>query len=72
MKDSNRDKLRKKQDKLLDLAHMLGIDTQLQIDSNYAGSPKLCDLVNCIHPDWEKSIDYAIRYMESNQPVTPN
>jgi len=67
MTNADRDRIRNKQNQLLDIALDKGIDMQLQIDGQYAGSPMLCQLVDSIWPEWEASIDRAIRHLTNKQ-----
>ena len=64
MTEADRDRIRAKQDKLIALAINQNIDLELQISANHPGSPKLNQLIPCIHPEWESVIDWAIRYIE--------
>jgi hypothetical protein len=57
-------RLRAKQDVLLGLADSLRLDDRLRIDSDNPQSPRLMDLRYMVFPNWESSIEQAIRLLE--------
>jgi hypothetical protein len=64
MSDQDRDRIRAKQDRLIDLAIAKHIHLDLQISGEYAGAPTIRNLINVLWPDWESVIDSAITYLE--------
>ncbi len=63
MADNDRDRLRAKQNRLLELAKGRYADN-IQISGEAAGSPTIGQLRGCIFPQWEYAIDLAIESME--------
>jgi len=60
MTDKDRDRIRAKQDRLLELAENRYPD-HFQISAMDAGSPTISQLRTGLHPSWESTIDNAIR-----------
>jgi hypothetical protein len=64
MTNKDRDRIRKKQDRLLSLAAAQHIDSFTHI-SNHPASPRLGQLEAYIWPEWEDTIDWAIKTLTS-------
>ena len=63
MGDIDRDRLRVKQNRLLELAKGRYKD-DIRISDYAPGSPTIGQLRDCIFPQWEYAIDLAIQSME--------
>ena len=61
--DAARKRLRKKQDRLISMAETRGYPDHFQISPDYAGSPTVGQLRGYVFPEWENSIDSAIKRM---------
>jgi len=65
MNDTDRDRLRQKQDHLLALAFAKIRDPErLHISTDAPGSPTVGELKTMLFPQWEHTIDDTINYLE--------
>ena len=64
MSDWERDRLREKQDRLLELCE--GMNPHLRISFHCPGSPTLAELETYLYPEWEDVVDAQIRRLEAD------
>jgi hypothetical protein len=60
----DRDRLRAKQDELIALAERAGYHEDLQISTEWPGSPTIRELRQILYPEFEDAINYAISYLK--------
>jgi len=63
----DRDKLRERQDRLINLVEKFGLCTDLRISAEDAGSPTVKELRTFLYPKWLSVIDRQIRWLESRE-----
>ena len=64
MDDVARKRLRKKQDRLIELANIVGLPDSLQLGIYYPGSPQIHELRSYLFPEFEAAIDDAVAHLE--------
>lgn len=64
MTETDRIRLRRKQNHLIELAVECGYNLDTSISESYAGAPTVGELRLLIHPNWEGVIDNAIAQLE--------
>jgi len=65
MTEANRDALREKQNRLIELVEQHGMCLDLQISAEDAGSPTVRELGVYLFSEWEAVIDTQIRWLEA-------
>lgn len=59
-----RERIRKKQDKLIALAEKRKIPDYYQAHADFPGSPTIAKMRQYIYPEWERAIDAGIMALE--------
>jgi len=61
----DRDELREKQDRLIELVKQHGLCTDLRISAKDAGSPTVRELQTFLYAEWAAVIDRQIEWLEN-------
>jgi len=65
MNENDRNRIRAKQDRIIELAAAKGLAFDLRIATRYAGSPTLQELRHTLWPKFEPALDSALAYLAS-------
>lgn len=63
MSDEERERLRAKQDRIIELASRHNINPDLRITYQWEGTPTIWQLRDTLWPEFEAAIDYAIEIL---------
>jgi len=63
--ETTRDRMRAKQDVLIDMAERARLNLDLQLSSEWPGSPTIRELYHYVFPEYEDCIDYIIHYLSA-------